>query len=95
MLFNHDFLRYGIVILLPLVRLKIDLCRKSKKNPKTAKTISRKSSVKASAAKPPGNPTPRDEILGLEPATHFYEIEDGDKTEEGEEAETLTFTIKA
>ena len=52
-----------------------------------AKTISSKSSVKASAAKPLGNPPPGDKTLGIEPATRFYKIEDGDKTEEGEEAE--------
>ena len=48
------------------------------------KTISRKSSLKASAAKPLGKPPPRDEIIGLEPDIRFYLIEDGDKTEEVE-----------
>ena len=54
-----------------------------------AKTISRKSSVKASAAKPPGKPLPRDDILGLEPAIRFYEIEDSVKTKEGEKNKIL------
>ena len=48
-----------------------------------AKTISKKISVKASAAKPLGKPPPRDKTLGLEPAICFYAIEDGDDTEEG------------
>ena len=48
-----------------------------------AKTISKKISVKASAAKYLGKPLPGDKILGLETATHFYVIEDGDETEEG------------
>ena len=52
-----------------------------------AKTISRKSSVKAAAAKLLYKPPPGDEIIGLDPAICFYEIEDGDKTEEGEEAD--------
>ena len=54
-----------------------------------AKTISRKISVKASAAKPLGKPPPGDKTPGLEPAIRFYELEDGDKTEEGEESEIL------
>ena len=54
-----------------------------------AKTISRKISVKASEAKPLGKPPPGDKTLELDPAIRFYELEDGDKTEEGEEAEIL------
>ena len=49
-----------------------------------ANTVSRKSSVKASAANPTDKHLPRAEILGLDPAIRFYEIEDSDKTEEGE-----------
>ena len=54
-----------------------------------AKTISRKISVKASEAKPLGKPPPGDKTLELDPEIRFYELEDGDKTEEGEEAEIL------
>ena len=53
----------------------------------TAKTIGKKISVKASASKPPGKPPPGDKNLGLDTPTCFYAIEDGDETEEGEEAE--------
>ena len=34
-----------------------------------------------------GKPLPKDKSLGIEPAISFYEIEDGDTTEEGEEVE--------
>ena len=45
---------------------------------------------------PLGEPPPRDKSLGFEPAIRFYLIEDGGKTEEGEEVEeSLSFTIKA
>ena len=60
-----------------------------------AKNISRKSSVKASSAKPLGKPLTRDKTLGLEPAIHFYERKDGDKTEEGANQTILIITIKA
>ena len=53
------------------------------------KPISKKSSAKASIAKPLGNPPSGDKIFELEPATRLYEIEDGDDTEKGEEAEIL------
>ena len=33
--------------------------------------------------------------MGLEPAIRFYELEDVDETEEGEEAEILVITTKA
>ena len=49
----------------------------------------RKSSVKASAAKPLVNPPPVDKTLGIESAIRFYELEDGDNTKEVEEAEIL------
>ena len=48
-----------------------------------AKTISKNSSVKASAAKPLGKPPPGDKTLGLDTAICLYIIEDGDETEEG------------
>ena len=54
-----------------------------------ANTISEEISVKASAAKPSGEPSPGDKTLGLEPVIRFYAIEDVDETEEGEEAEIL------
>ena len=47
-----------------------------------AKTISKKSSVKASSDKPSGKPPPRDKILGLDPEIRFYDIEDGDEIKE-------------
>ena len=47
--------------------------------------MSKKSSVKDSAAKPPGKPPPRDKTFGIEPAIRFYYIEDGDDTEKLEE----------
>ena len=49
----------------------------------------RKSSVKASAAKTLVNPPPVDKTLGLESFIRFYELEDGENTEELEEAEIL------
>ena len=54
-----------------------------------AKSISKKSSFKASSAKPLGKPPPGDKTCGIEPAIRFYEIEDGDETEKGEESEIL------
>ena len=48
------------------------------------KTISKKISVKDSAAKPSGKPQPGDKNVGLEPAISYYAIEDGDDTEKGE-----------
>ena len=47
------------------------------------KTISKKRSVKASAAKPSVNPLPGDKTSELETAIRFYAIENGDETEEG------------
>ena len=52
------------------------------------RTISLKT-VKASTAKPNGKPPPGDKTLGLDSLIRFYEIEDGDNTEKGEEAEIL------
>ena len=46
-----------------------------------AKTISKKSSVKDSAANLLGNPSPEDKTFVLDPSIHFYDIEDRDETE--------------
>ena len=54
-----------------------------------AKTISKIISVKASAPNPLVKPPPRDKTLGVETVIRFYELEDGDKTEEGEESEII------
>ena len=54
-----------------------------------AKTISKKSSVKATSENSLGKPPPGDKTLGLETETRFYAIEDGNDTEEGEESEIL------
>ena len=48
-----------------------------------AKSISKKSSVKDSAAKPSGKPPPGDKTFGLETAIRLYAIEDGDEDEKG------------
>ena len=48
-----------------------------------AETISKKNSVKASAAKPSGKPQPRNKTFGIEPAIRLYAIEDIDETEKG------------
>ena len=51
-----------------------------------SKTISKKSSVKSSADKPPEKPLPGDNNFGIEPDIRSYTIEDADETEEVEEA---------
>ena len=57
-----------------------------------SRTISTRNIAKASTVKP----LTGDKYLGIDPYTCFYLVEDGDKTEEGEEAEKyLSFTIKA
>ena len=53
------------------------------------KTISKKISVKASAAKPLGKPLPGNKTFGVDLAIHLYAIEDGNETEKVEEAEIL------
>ena len=53
-----------------------------------ARTISMKT-VKDSTTKPNGKTLPGYKSLGLHLDICFYEIEDGDKTEEGEELEIL------
>ena len=49
------------------------------------KTISLKT-FKVSTSKPNGKPLLGGITLGIDPDTRFYEIEDGDKTEEVEKA---------
>ena len=53
-----------------------------------ARTISLKT-VKASTYNPNEKPKTGDKTLELEKAIPFYDIEKGDKTEEGEESEIL------
>ena len=89
MLWNHNLLKCGIVILLPLVRLKIDLSWKNPKYPKMENTISKRIPVNASTAEPSGKPLSGDKTLRIEPSIRFYEILDRDNTEEVEEAEIL------
>ena len=54
-----------------------------------AKSVSKKISSKASAAKPSGKPPPGDKSFGLDPDIRFYDIEDKDETEKEEESEKL------
>ena len=60
-----------------------------------AKTISKKISVKDSAANHSGNTPPGDKTFWVEPLICFYATEDGHETEKGEEAEVLVITTKA
>ena len=53
------------------------------------KTTSKKSSSKASTSKPLDKPPPWYKTPGIEPAIHFYDIEEFCETEEVEEAEIL------
>ena len=52
-------------------------------------TISKRIPVNASTAEPSGKPLSGDKTLRIEPSIRFYELLDGDKTEEVEEAEIL------
>ena len=70
---NHDLLKCGIVILLPPVQLRINLCLKFK-NPKMEKFVSKINSVMASTAKPLGESPPGNKNLGIEPVIRCYEI---------------------
>ena len=54
-----------------------------------AKTIIRKCSVNDSADNPLGKTPLGDKTPGIDPAIFFYELEDGDKIEEGAASETL------
>ena len=51
------------------------------------RSISKRKSVKASTAKPSVKPLSADKALYIDPAFHFYLIEDDDKTKEVEEEE--------
>ena len=53
------------------------------------RSIRKRNSVTASTNKPFGKPLPMDKTIGLETSIGLYEIEEGDKTEEGEDAEIL------
>ena len=53
---------------------------KVKKNPKMARSISKKNTVKASIYKPLGKPPPGDKTIGTDPDIRFYEIEDVNNT---------------
>ena len=55
---------------------------------KTEKAVSLKPE-KSSTSKPNNKNTPCDNTLGLDPTICFYEIGDGDKTDEGEETVIL------
>ena len=48
-------------------------------------SISKRNPVKSLISKPLVKPLPGDKTLGLESAIRSYEIEDSDKTEEGED----------
>ena len=60
-----------------------------------AKTISKKSSVKASSEKPSGKPLPGDKTFGIEPDIRFYAIEDRDNTENEKKQKSLLLTTQA
>ena len=47
------------------------------------RTISKKISVKAPEAKTSGQPLTGDKTLGINTVVRFYDIEEGDDTEEG------------
>ena len=50
--------------------------------------------TKASPSKPNDKPPPGDKTLRIKPDIRFYEIEDGNNTEEGEELEILVICDK-
>ena len=78
----HDFLMCVIGILLPIIRLRINLCLKVKKK-KTESFISMIMKIVVAATDKPNNkPPPGDKSLGINTAIRFYDIEDGDNTEE-------------
>ena len=54
-----------------------------------SKSISKKISVNALAAKTLGKPQPGDNSFGLDLDIRFYDTEDGDETKKGEETEIL------
>ena len=53
------------------------------------RSIIKRNSAKASTAKRLDTPLHEDKSFGLDPDTRLYLIEDGDNTEEGEDAEIL------
>ena len=67
----HGFIKCGIEILLPLVRLKIDLCWEKEK---LEGTIILKT-VKAFTSNPNNKPLPINKTLEIDPFIRFYEIE--------------------
>ena len=90
MIFSHNSLNCGIVILLTLVQFILYLCWNNIITPLTmAITIHKNKYFEYSAAKPAGKPLPRDKTFGIEPDIRFYSIEDGDETGKGEEEEIL------
>ena len=56
-------------------------CVENFKNSKMARSISKRSSLKASTAKPLGKPLPGNKYLGIDSDLRFYEISDSDETE--------------
>ena len=60
-----------------------------------ARSISKRNILKVSIAKPSFKPLPEDKSLGLDSSIRLYELEDGDKTEEGEDAEILIVQDKS
>ena len=56
-----------------------------------AKSISKNSSTEASKDKP----LPGDKTCGIEPAIHFYVIEDGDETIKENKQKSLSFLTQA
>ena len=50
------------------------------------RTVSKRNSEKSYTSKPPCKPPPGDKTLDIDPDICLYEIEDNDKTEEGEDA---------
>ena len=65
----QDLIKFGIVILLSLVRFENQLVLKDK----TENTVSMKP-AKASTAKPNGKHMPRNKTIGIEKAIRLYEI---------------------
>ena len=79
---KHNLLKCGIIILLPLTRFDNRLVLDKVILIMTmASNISKKSYVKASAAKSSGKPLTGDTTLGIEPAIRFYATEYDDETE--------------
>ena len=82
MLCKHYLLKCGIEILLPLVRFDDQLVLdKVILILTTENTISKKISVKASAANSSGKSSPGDKTLGIETLIRLYDVEDNGETE--------------